>query len=73
MPSGRGGGFVLYSEFLLGLSNGPPEAASVPAGKDAEDTVRAACNRMRSDLSLQERYIELASRWKKPSLERDYG
>lgn len=60
-------GFVLYSEFLLGLSNGPPEElASVPAaGKDAEDTVRAACNRMRSDLSLQERYIELASRVEK--------
>ena len=60
-------GYILYSEFISGLADGPPEelAAVSHAGTEAAETIQTACNRMRSDLGLQERYTDLAEKVEK--------
>jgi len=57
--------FVLFSEFVFDLPGDPPESLSAVehAGDDAKETIiLAACERMRSDMNLQNVYTELASK-----------
>mgnify|MGYP000846792750 FL=1 len=54
--------YILFSEFVLDLPAGVPDALSaVPrAGVEERSVVYAACDRMRSDTGLRETYVELA-------------
>lgn len=54
--------YILFSEFVLDLPQGVPDALSaVPrAGADAKTVVYGACDRMRSDTGLRDTYVELA-------------
>jgi hypothetical protein len=54
--------YMLFSEFVLDLPDGAPEAVSaVPrAASEAKNVVYSACERMRSDSGLRESYIEFA-------------
>ncbi len=62
----RAAAYVLYSEFAYGLDVVPGELAAVPcAGPESVETIQLACDRMRSDLVLQGKYIDIASRVEK--------
>ena len=54
--------YVLFSEFVFDLPDGAPESISaVPrAAIEAKNTIYNACDRMRSDSSLRESYIDFA-------------
>lgn len=61
------GGYILYSEFVFGLAGGLPEELEtvVSAEPETAEIIKGACNRMRADLRLQERYFDLAERVEK--------
>jgi len=54
--------YIFFSEFVFDLPESVPDALSaVPrAGAEVKSVVYAACDRMRSDTSLRETYVELA-------------
>jgi hypothetical protein len=56
--------YVLFSEFVIDLPNGEPDALSaVPRARaDAKSVVCAACDRLRADSGLREIYTELAQK-----------
>jgi len=56
--------YVLFSEFVFDLPESAPDAlSSVPrAGDDSKAIVYSACDRMRSDTSLREIYMEHAQK-----------
>lgn len=58
----RAAQYILFSEFYFDLPEGAPDSlSSVPrAGSDAERVVYAACDRMRSDSTMSDVYMELA-------------
>ena len=59
---GKAAEYVLFSEFLFDATGEPPDALSAVAraGDEAKIIVHTACDRMRSDTSLRDSYIDLA-------------